>query len=94
MAIDKALLTTLSEDEGKSVKRLVDKGIKHTYNIVQAVSLAPSARRIRSGRPSVSMWSTSRDCTPTGRLSSWMKFSSAIVAKGTDRNGNADGHAP
>ena len=28
MAIDKALLTTLSEDEGKSVKRLVDKGIK------------------------------------------------------------------
>jgi HD-like signal output (HDOD) protein len=28
MAIDKALLTTLSEDEGKKVRRLVDKGIK------------------------------------------------------------------
>ena len=28
MAIDKALLTTLSDDEGKSIKRLVDKGIK------------------------------------------------------------------
>lgn len=28
MAIDKALLATLSEDEGKSVKRLVEKGIK------------------------------------------------------------------
>ncbi|MFO1344970.1 MAG: HDOD domain-containing protein [Rhodocyclaceae bacterium] len=28
MAIDKALLTTLSEDEGKKVRRLVEKGIK------------------------------------------------------------------
>jgi HD-like signal output (HDOD) protein len=28
MAIDKALLTTLSEDEGKKVRRLVEKGVK------------------------------------------------------------------
>ena len=28
MAIDKALLGTLSEDEGKSIRRLVEKGIK------------------------------------------------------------------
>lgn len=94
MAIDKALLTTHSEDEGKSVKRLFDKGIKQTSKIVQAVSLAPNAWRIRSRRPSVSMWSMSWDCTPTGRLSSWMKFSSATAVKGSDRNGDVDGHAP